>query len=66
MAGSLEETVPWEEVDYATADHSDNSVEVVSKSGVIVKHTKYHVDDETFSQKSETDANSWNPGAGWG
>lgn len=46
--GLWKKTVPWEDVDYATADPADNSVEVVSKSGVSIRHTKYHVDRRDF------------------
>jgi hypothetical protein len=40
--------VRWEDVDYATADPTDNSVEVVSKYGFKIRHTKYHVGRSDF------------------
>src|SRR5262249_25876260 len=46
--GLWKKAVRWEDVDYATADPTDNSVEVVSKSGFKIKHTKYHVDRQDF------------------
>src|SRR5690242_11844818 len=64
--GLWKKTVRWDDVDYATADPSDNSIEVVSKSGFKIKHTKYHVDREDFLTEIKTRCKVLGPRRGLG
>ena len=52
--GLWKKTIRWEDVDYVAADPTDNSVEVVSKGGSKIRHTKYHVDRRRFSEELKT------------
>jgi len=38
----------WEEIASATADAAEDSVWIVSKSGITIKHSRYHVDRNGF------------------
>jgi hypothetical protein len=40
--------IPWKDVDYTINDPTDDSIEIVSKAGLKIKHTKYHVDKSGF------------------
>ena len=52
--GLWKKTIRWEDVDYVAADPTDNSVEVVSKGGSKIRHTKYHVDRRRFLEELKT------------
>jgi hypothetical protein len=64
--GLWKKTVRWEDVDYATADPTDNSVEVVSKSGFKIRHTKYHVDRRDFLAQLKNRCRLLEPGRALG
>jgi hypothetical protein len=52
----------WEDVDYATVDPSDDSVDVVSKGGLRIKHTRYHVDRRGFIREVTNRCKVFRPG----
>lgn len=60
--GLWKKTVRWEDVDYATSDPTDNSVEVVAKSGFKIRHTKYHVDRGDFLAELKNHCRILEPG----
>ena len=64
--GLWKKRVQWENVDYATADPTDDSVEVVSKSGLKIKHTKYHVDRRGFLAEIKNRCRLLEPGRALG
>lgn len=49
--GLRKRIIHWNEVEYATANPSDDSLEVVSKSGFTIKHTKYHAGRADFAKE---------------
>ena len=47
--GLRKRAFPWQDVASAALNPADDSVWVVTKSGVTIKHTKYHVDRARFT-----------------
>ena len=64
--GLLKRSIRWEDVDYVVVDPADDSVEVVSKAGFTVKHTKYHVDRAEFLAKLKDHCRILEPGRALG
>jgi hypothetical protein len=60
--GLRKRTFRWEEIASATVDPSDDSVSIVSKSGVTIKHSKYHVDRDGFIAQVKTNCRWLEPG----
>jgi len=52
----------WEEISSATADPSDDSISIVSKSGATIKHSKCHVDRPGFVAQIKTYCRWLEPG----